>query len=233
VSAPAEVQTSQHASGYELKVGGAAVSSDAGPATAMLVVASGHGNVITAVFLTNTAATIPVFDRFIQGVSLNKPAATPAPASPAAASIAPAKTSATSGPRPAELIGIWIRSSVGGPAMYDRINGSFEGFASGSGGFLELKANGEAKMTSLLRNSGGCGMSVFSDRSGSWSANASVLTINYTSGEGELETCGKKSKTKAVKLGVDPIPYRLYSFEGRPAISLNPGTDAAQSFYKR
>jgi hypothetical protein len=199
----------------------------------MLVVASGHGNVITAVFLTNTAATIPVFDRFIQGVSLNKPAATPAPASPAAASIAPAKTSATSGPRPAELVGIWIRSSVGGPAMYDRINGSFEGFASGSGGFLELHSNGEAKMTSLLHNSGGCGSSIYTDRRGTWSANGSVLTINYTSGEGEFDTCGKKSKTKAVKLGVDPIPYRLYSFEGRPAISLNPGTEAAQSFYKR
>jgi hypothetical protein len=131
------------------------------------------------------------------------------------------------------LVGIWVQSSVGGPAMYDRINGSFEGYASGSGGFLELKANGEARMTSMMRNSGGCGMSIFSDGSGSWSANGSVLTINFTSGEGELDTCGKKRKTKAVKLGVDSIPYNLYTFQGRPAISLNPGTNAAKSYYKK
>jgi hypothetical protein len=193
----------------------------------MLVVASGHGNVITAVFLTNTAATIAVFDSFIQGVTLAKPGATVALAA------APSAGAGAGGPRPGELVGIWVQSSVGGPAMYDRINGSFEGYASGSGGFLELKANGEARMTSMMRNSGGCGMSIFSDGSGSWSANGSVLTINFTSGEGELDTCGKKRKTKAVKLGVDSIPYNLYTFQGRPAISLNPGTNAAKSYYKK
>jgi hypothetical protein len=232
---PTELETRQNPVGYTLKLGGNNVSSEAGAATAILVVASGFGNVTSALFLTNTADTVAVFDRFIQGVSLKKPdAATPAASTSATPTNAGgAGTVVSAGPRPKELIGTWVRGGVSGPAMYNSVTGSFQGLASGSGGFMELKANGEAQMTSLSTNSGGCGSSIYSDAKGTWSATASVLTITLTEGEAQLGMCGKVTKSKGVKLGVQTIPYRLYSFQGQPSISLHPDTDSAQSYSKK
>jgi hypothetical protein len=171
------------------------------------------------------ASTAAALSRFVEGLRF---AGNPAVGSEPA----PATTSAPDpGARPADLVGTWIRGSVSGPALYDRISGAFKTYATGQGRYLELKANGQAHMTSLLTNSGAGNLSVLTARDGTWTAQSGILTIHFTSGTTEINSFGSR-KTKPGKLGTETFPYARYSFEGTPALSLSVGDSGKESLYR-
>lgn len=232
VAEPTEVETRQHPAGYVLKLGGAKVTTEAGQAAAILVIASGYGKVMSSLFLTNSNDLVPSFDRFIEGVVLTKTSGASATPPNAGGNGSVGATSAT-GPRPTELVGNWVNGSVSGPALYNSVTGAFQTYASGDGGYLELQANGKAHyMTLHEQTMGTCKSSIYTARDGSWSASGGVLQFNFTSGASETNFCGSKKKA-APKLGADAIPYKLYEFQGKPAISLNPDTNSARSLYRK
>lgn len=224
--APNEVETTQLPSGYTLKVGGSQVNADGAQAAAILVVASGFGVATSALFLTNTNDTVPVFDKFIQTAVLNKPdrAQQDRNNAPPAMGKLPAAGggAAAGGSRPANLVGTWVRAGVSGPALYNRNTGAFAQYATGNGGQLELKANGEASLFKVMNNRGGmCDNGIATDRKGTWSASGGVLTFNFTQGSGEIKTCGKVSKTTP-KLGIDTYYIEQHDFQGVPQLGLSP-----------
>jgi hypothetical protein len=222
--APNEVETTQLPSGYTLKVGGSQVNADGAQAAAILVVASGYGVAISALFLTNTNDTVPVFDKFIQTAVLNKPDGAQQnqnSASPAMGAKPVAGGGAVGGARPGNLVGTWVRAGVSGPALYNRNSGAFAQYATGSGGQLELKANGEATLFKVMNNSGMCDNGIATDRRGTWSVSGGVLTFNFTQGSGEIKTCGKVSKTTP-KLGIDTYYIEQHDFQGVPQLGLSP-----------
>ncbi len=242
---PNEIDTSQHPAGYEIKVGGTQVQSEMGGAVAILVVASGHGVAISTLFLTNHNDYVPQLDRFMQGVTLDKPKpgsvaqrppATLTPAAAAAAQpTAPAHNSTPSsgGAHPGELVGTWVAGSVSGPALYDRVSGMFSTYASGSGGQLELKPNGQASWVRIMRNNYGCtsGFNTFYD--GTWSASGNKLAFNWTQGKKETVTCGKtKPATTPFKPMTEEWYVNLYMFEGQPKLGLatKPGGENTWSY---
>ncbi len=233
---PEEVETKDHPAGYVLKVGGARVRTEAGDSAAILIIASGYGRVISSLFLTNSNDLVPSFDRFIDGVTLNKPSgssAAPAGSNGVGNAALSPSASGGGGVKPGELVGSWVNGSVSGPALYNSVTGVFQTYATGKGHYLELLPNGKAHMLAMLENTmGTCKNRVHTARDGTWSASGGVLHFNFTSGAGESDFCGKKRKN-VPQLGREDVPYRLYEFEGRPAISLDPDKESARSLYKR
>ncbi len=229
VPVPNEIDTTQHPGGYDIKVGGTQVQSQAGPAVAILVVASGHGVAISALLLTNHNDYVPEMDKFLQGVKLDvpKPGSTPS----TQRSAAPAQTAA-GGSRPGELVGMWVSGSVGGPALYDRNTGAFVTHASGSGGQLELKANGQASWARMMENKiASCTNGFNSFRDGTWSASGNKISFNWTQGENQTVSCGKV-KQSSFKPGTEEWTTRLYLFQGQPKLGLlaKPGAEQTWTF---
>lgn len=232
---PSEIDTSQHPAGYEIKVGGTQVQSEMGGAVAILAVASGHGVAISTLFLTNHNDYVPQLDRFMQGVSLDKPKPgsaaqrTPAAGSAGASVSVPSPAPAVAGgPRPAHLVGTWVRGSVGGPALYDRATGNFATYASGSGGQLELRANGTASWARVMRNNAGCGMTVATFREGHWSAGANKVSFKWTGGDNDFITCGKSKRSKP-SVSTEDWSFETHDFQGSPRLGLYQKSDRSDN----
>lgn len=228
VKLPTEITTNRHPAGYEIKSGGAQVSTDAGPAAAILLVASGHGVAISTLMLTNSNDHVAQFDAFIQRVTLNKPAVA-AVAQQAPAGRAPvAQPAAAGGSRPAELVGTWVNGSASGPPLYDRGTGAFVTLASGSSGQLELRANGTVSWARMMRNNAGCGMAVATFREGTWQAGGGKVIFHWTSGDNQFTTCGTTKRSKP-SVSTEEMLFETHVHDGTPKLGLHTKPDQSDN----